>query len=159
MMFENLGKIIYTNEIVKSKRTITKIVIHCLQTPVQRADSAEDVHQWHLDKNWSGIGYHYVIQADGTLQVGRGIDYDGAHVYQHNKNTIGVAMAGGMTVDKVIAENTFTKDTLYVLDDLIRKLMCMYPDVPIYGHREIDAHRSCPCMDIPEFIKGMRCLR
>ena len=155
--FEQLGKIINTKELVKSKRTITKIVIHCLQTPVQRADSAEDVHQWHLGNGWSGIGYHYVITADGTLQIGRDIDYNGAHTLGHNKNTLAVAIAGGMTVDKVIAENTFTKDTIIVLDDMIRKLMCMYPDVPVVGHRELDENKSCPCMDIPDFIKGMEC--
>lgn len=156
-MFKELGKYIYTDELVKSTRDIHTIVVHCLQTPVQRADSAEDVHKWHKDKGWSGIGYHYVIQADGTLQIGRDIDKQGAHVYKHNKGTIGVAMAGGMDWDGNIVENSFTKDTLMVLDDMLRKLMCMYPDAKVVGHRELDPNRACPCMDIPEFIKGMEC--
>lgn len=156
-MFDDLGKYITTNDLVKSKRNIKKIVIHCLQTPVQREDSAEDVHQWHLDKGWNGIGYHYVIQSNGDLQIGRSVDKNGAHTLQHNKDSLAVAIAGGMDWEGNIVENSFTKDTLIVLSDMIEKLMCMYPDVPIYGHRELDKNRECPCMDIPEFIKGLKC--
>ncbi len=43
--------------------------------------------------NWDDIGYHYVIgnstlSADGEIEIGRKIIYQGAHVKNNNHNTI-----------------------------------------------------------------------
>jgi len=33
--------------------------------------SAADIDGWHKDKGWKGIGYHYVVRRDGTVEPGR----------------------------------------------------------------------------------------
>ena len=48
-----------------------KIVIHCSDTPNGRPNTAADIHQWHLARGWSGVGYHYGICVDGKVGVGR----------------------------------------------------------------------------------------
>ena len=157
-MFDNLGKIIYTNELVKSEREISHIVIHCSATIEGHYYTAKDIHQWHLDRGWSGIGYHYVIGLAGDIKIGRDINENGAHVYGHNTNTIGICMIGGLGKDTEPKEDSFTKDEYMVLDDMLRKLMCMYPTAMILGHRDFpDVAKACPCMDVDDFIKGMEC--
>lgn len=157
-MFEKLGRTIYTNELIKSSRKIEHIVIHCDATKVSQHIEARDIHRWHKERGWAGIGYHYFIQDGGELEIGRDINKDGAHVLGHNKNTIAICISGGLDNDGEIKENSFTKDTIMVLDDMIRKIMCMYPDVPISGHRDFKGvKKACPCMDIAEFIEGIEC--
>ena len=157
-MFENLSKLIYTNELVKSKREITHIVIHCSATIEGHYYNANDINRWHLDRGWSGIGYHYVIGLAGEIEIGRNVNYDGAHVYGENKDTIAICLIGGLGKDTDPKENSFTKDTFMVLDDMLRKLMCIYPKAKILGHRDFpDVAKACPCMDVADFISGMEC--
>lgn len=44
-------------------------------------------HLWH-------IGYHVVIDVDGSIHTGRHIDEQGAHVAGHNVDSIGICMVG-----------------------------------------------------------------
>ena len=71
-----------------------KVIIHCSATPNGRNDQAEDIHRWHKEKGWDGIGYHYVITVDGKLQAGRPEYWTGSHAYGHNTGSIGVCMIG-----------------------------------------------------------------
>ena len=48
-------------------RIINEIIVHCSDTPEGRNDKAEDIRRWHVNGNgWSDIGYHYVVDLDGT---------------------------------------------------------------------------------------------
>ena len=158
-MFEDLSKLIYTNELVKSERDITHIVIHCAATVQGRYYNAADIHSWHKDGNgWSGIGYHYVVGLAGEIEIGRDIDYDGAHVKGHNQDTIGICLIGGLDENREPSATAFTKDQFMVLDDFIRKLMCMYPTAKILGHRDFEGvAKACPCFEVADFIEGMEC--
>lgn len=157
-MFDNLSKQIYTNELVKSTRDITHIVIHCSATIQGHYYNAQNIHQWHLDRGWLGIGYHYVLGLAGEIEIGRDVDKDGAGVYGHNKNVIHIVLIGGLGKDTEPKENSFTKDQFMVLDDMLRKLMCMYPKAKILGHRDFpNVAKACPCMDVTDFIKGIEC--
>lgn len=46
---------------------------------------------------YSDVGYHFLIDEDGTIYAGRNIRYQGAHVGGHNENTIGIAFLGDYT--------------------------------------------------------------
>ena len=41
--------------------------------------SVEDIHRWHLERGWLGIGYQYFIRKDGSIWRGRPEDWVGAH--------------------------------------------------------------------------------
>lgn len=77
-----------------SERSYTDmIVIH--HTGVNDIDaSAEQIHGWHLNNGWSGIGYHYVIRKDGTIERGRPEWAIGSHAYGENSHTIGIHLSG-----------------------------------------------------------------
>lgn len=117
---------------------IDKIVVHCSDSP-HRGDTAENVHLWHLERGWSGIGYHYVIQEDGRLEVGRPHYWMGSHVRGHNKNSLGVMLFG-------ISE--FTPVQFETLLELVRYLKHLYPKAEVLGHSDLDPHKSCPNFDV-----------
>ena len=51
------------------KRIITDtIVIHCTQTPKDMDIDVAKVTEWHKERGFDTIGYHYLIKRDGTLQ-------------------------------------------------------------------------------------------
>ena len=79
------------------RETTDTIVIHCTQTPPGMDVDVEKVTQWHKERGFDTIGYHYLIKRDGTLQEGRQQDEVGAHAVAVNGNSVGVAMAGGGT--------------------------------------------------------------
>jgi len=124
-------------------RTINKIVVHCSDSPHGRNDGAEQIHSWHVQRGWSGIGYHYVINEHGILENGRPQYWVGAHVEGHNKDSIGICMIG---VDK------FTQEQFDTLEYTIRELLKKYPGATVCGHRDLDTHgKTCPNFDVKDW--------
>ena len=61
--------------------------------------SAPDIHKWHRDIGYSGIGYHFVIRKYGTIERGRPLNKVGAHAgSEYNYNSIGICLAGNFVV-------------------------------------------------------------
>jgi N-acetyl-anhydromuramyl-L-alanine amidase AmpD len=121
---------------------INKIVIHCSATPNVRYHTAVDVHRWHTERGWSGIGYHYVIRTDGTLDNGRPEYWQGAHASGHNKNSIGICLIG---------TDEFTPQQWGALKSLITKLQAKYGDPKVIGHNEI-SEKDCPGFDVQDWL-------
>ena len=121
---------------------INKIVIHCSVSPNGREDTAEDIHRWHKERGWDGIGYHYVIERKGKLVNGRPEYWQGAHASGHNKNSLGVCLIG---TDK------FTIEQWSILENLVRKLLIKYPQSKIIGHNEV-SDKTCPGFDVQKWL-------
>ena len=52
-------------------RPVTLLIIHCTATPAGREVSRAEVDRWHRERGWDGIGYHYLIHLDGSIEQGR----------------------------------------------------------------------------------------
>jgi N-acetylmuramoyl-L-alanine amidase len=128
-------------------RDIKYIVLHCSATPLFMDVDAKDIDSWHKARGWKGIGYHYVIKLDGTLEEGRPIESIGAHVKGYNKNSIGICYIGGIGKDKKPA------DTMNELQDmtmvnLLKSLKEKFPSAHIKGHRDFPGvKKACPSFD------------
>ena len=79
------------------------IVIHHVGVP-SGDTSAEAIHKAHLAKGWAGIGYHYVIRKDGTIERGRPLAAVGAHAQGHNFDTVGINVTGNFDTERPTAE-------------------------------------------------------
>jgi len=55
--------------------------------------SSATIDQWHKERGWDGIGYHYIIRKDGTIEEGRSLNKKGAHARGRNL-WIGIALTG-----------------------------------------------------------------
>lgn len=127
-------------------REIKEIIIHCADTPEGRDVKAEEIRRWHTkERGWRDIGYHYVIDLDGTVESGRPIEDAGAHCTGHNKNSIGICYVGGCD-EKMQPKDTRTDAQKASLLLLLKDLRKRYPDAKIYGHRDF-AQKACPSFD------------
>ncbi len=126
-------------------RQIKEIIVHCADTPEGRDDKAADIKRWHKAQGWSDIGYHYVIDLDGTIEPGRPIETAGAHCTGHNANSIGICYIGGCDKD-MKPKDTRTDEQKASLITLLKYLVAKYPGVKIYGHKDF-AKKACPSFD------------
>lgn len=76
------------------ENTCELITIHCTDTDNGYPVNLKAIEADHIKRGFSGIGYHCIIQPDGTLEQTRPINQKGAHVEGFNRNNIGVALAG-----------------------------------------------------------------
>jgi len=127
------------------------IVVHCSDSPNNpndgRLDAAADIHRWHLERGWSGIGYHRVVHLDGRREAGRPIDRIGAHVAGHNTGTVGVVYVGGRSADMKRTTDTRTLAQEKALTTEIIDLCERFEIGRISGHRDYDSGKACPCFD------------
>ena len=128
-------------------RKITSIFLHCAAADINDDDLFSIVNQWHLNRGWSGCGYHYLIQKDGGLILARPIKKPGAHARGYNSYSVGIMLNG---------DTKFTKKQFETLEKLCCNLMDTYNlDVnDIYGHNEVST-KTCPNFDVHQFKQGL----
>ncbi len=135
-------------------RDIDKIIIHCSATPEGRYTTVEEIKQWHIQRGWKDIGYHYVIYLDGTIYKGRPIEEIGAHCSGYNKNSIGVCYIGGVTKDGKTPKDTRTEGQKKALKEILSRLKKEYPKATLHGHNEF-ANKACPSFNVKEEYKNL----
>lgn len=151
-----LAKLI-PHRLKKSRRNITKIIVHCSATPEGEDKTVADIRADHKKQGWSDIGYHYVVYRDGSVHEGRDVDIQGAHCADNGGNigSIGVCYIGGVErrIPGVAYKNLKPKDTRtdaqkVALLNLLLDLKKLYPHAVILGHRDLDEHgKLCPSFD------------
>jgi len=141
-----LAKLIPTRILKKSRRYINEIIVHCTATPEGREVTVSEIRQWHRQRGFSDIGYHYVIHLDGSLDFGRDVDISGAHCTGHNAHSIGVVYVGGVAKDGKTPKDTRTAEQKASLAAVLMDLKRIYPLAKIHGHRDF-ANKACPSFD------------
>ena len=127
------------------KRKISKIIIHCSATPPKMDVDAKRIDEWHKEKGWSGIGYHFFIKRDGQIEIGRPLEKQGAHTRGYNKNSIGVCYAGGVD-SEMCSEDNRTLNQISSLLSLLRLLKNIFPDAQVHSHSDFSP-KDCPSFD------------
>lgn len=130
--------------LVKRKAT-KRIVLHHSASGLRT--TYLDIHRWHLNNGWAGIGYHYVIYPNGAVYRGRPEWAAGAHAYQDakheaNSDGIGVCLIGNFETGEP------AEAQLASLVDLIQDIRVRYPGVPVIGHNDVMA-TACPGKNFP----------
>lgn len=128
-------------------RQINEIIIHCSATREGMPFTAADIDRWHKQIGWKGIGYHFVVRLDGTIEAGRPIDQEGAHCSGHNKTTIGVCYIGGCD-EQGKAKDTRTVEQRVALRSLVKSLCVVFQTIKkVSGHNQY-SNKACPCFDV-----------
>lgn len=133
-------------------RKIKSIVVHVSDSPDNKDIGVEDIRQWHIQKGWSDVGYHYVVKQDGQVEKGRPIEKPGAHTKGYNSDSIGVCWVG---------KTEITKEAFASLMNLLLKLLDTYnlSCQHVYGHYEFNPKKTCPNLDmeqVRELLGNMR---
>ena len=122
------------------------IVIHCSAVRPDQTSSAKKIDEWHKDRGFNGIGYHYVVRRDGTIEPGRPEWLTGAHCLHHNRHSIGVCYEGGLDI-RGQPDDTRTAEQKAAMRRLLEDLHRRYPRALIVGHHDLDSSKPCPCFD------------
>ena len=129
-------------------RVITLLVVHCSAVTPDQSSSAAQIDTWHRQRGWKfGIGYHYVIRRDGTVEPGRPEWMVGAHCLNHNAHSIGICYEGGLNIRGKEAD-TRTPAQKIAMRQLLEELRQRYPRALIVGHHDLDPRKPCPCFDV-----------
>lgn len=99
--------------------------------------------RFRKEKGWAGIGYHYFIRKDGTLERGRDLEKIPAAQGGHNTGTIAICLHGR-------EESAFTEAQFATLRTLCEQVDKAYrgsgAPITFHGHCEVSV-RSCPVID------------
>lgn len=125
---------------------IDKIIIHCTDSQDSLDIGFREINSWHKERGWmspSGIscGYHYIIRRSGKIERGRPVTETGAHVYGHNRTSVGIVWVGRNNIDKKQYQ------ALLSLINAIRYRYNISLD-QVFGHTELDSHKTCPNLDM-----------
>lgn len=127
------------------------LVVHTAAHPGD--PSAREIRRWHVEgRGWEDIGYHFVIRKNGDLETGRSLEYQGAHAYGINSQSIGVCCSGDGD------SQPFTPEQVDSLLALALKLHGTYKIQPadLIGHREINALISRGIV-APKYVTSKSC--
>jgi N-acetylmuramoyl-L-alanine amidase len=132
------------------------LVVHCSATRPSQDFDVNDIRRMHLQRGFFDVGYHFVIKRDGTVQTGRPLDRQGAHVQGYNHLSVGVCMIGGVTEDDVkVPENNFTPEQFASLRNVLAMLKQKFPHAEILGHRDMPhVHKACPSFDVRAWLNS-----
>lgn len=167
------------------ERAIDTLVIHCSATPsgkplgvqasaARRVPPHEVIDAWHALRGFhrgaaararwqpqlAAIGYHHVIDLDGTVFPGRHESEAGAHVAGHNATSLGVCLVGGAepigqySVAQWLALSVLVRD---VVDRLGVRVVLghrdLSPDLDHNGSVEPNEWlKTCPGFSVREWL-------
>lgn len=126
-----------------TKRTSTKrIFLH--NSGVTVLQSVENIHNYHKNIGYSGIGYHYYIRKDGKNYKGRPDDMVGAHAQgdKANYDSVGICFEGDF--NKETMGETQKQAGIELVDYLKKK----YNITKVQKHSEVN-NTSCPGKNFP----------
>lgn len=139
----------------------TDIVVHGAWTRPDQDIGVEEIRAWHLDRGFEDIGYHYVIRRDGTVEIGRSLEFLGAHVKGHNSESVGICLAGGKPKGDVDIDGSwdfnYSEEQLKALTGVIAALILQWPSIQnIKGHRDYPGvTKDCPGFDVQVFYDAL----
>ena len=126
-------------------RAIKRHIVHCSDTPNDMLVTVHDIKDWHVNDNgWSDVGYHFIINRDGSIDLGRPINIVGAHCKGFNSDSIGTCMIG---------RDWFTVEQLKTLRALDTSLRLLIPEIEeTKGHTDYNPYKTCPNINIEKVL-------
>ncbi len=131
----------------RSLSQITHIAVHHTAAPVGLGPLR--IAELHVNEDpargkeaWPGIGYHYFVHADGTIEQTNHLETASYHVYRHNHYTVGVVFAGSFMNGR-IPTSAQLRTGAHLIGWLMQELHV--PLARIWGHREFPENSTiCP---------------
>jgi N-acetyl-anhydromuramyl-L-alanine amidase AmpD len=140
---------------------VREIAVHCTATQPafmhnsRTSERVAEVRRWHVeDRGWKDVGYHYLIDRDGTIARGRAESVIGAGIAGHNRGVLHIALFGGLGSKKTDAFSThFTPAQDAALRALIADIQRRADIRKISGHCAYAA-KECPGFQVRTWLSG-----
>lgn len=144
--------------ITQATHPVDTIFVHCSATRpewmIDRnfSERVKEIRRWHLDKKWADIGYHWIIDRDGSITQGRKEHVIGAHAQNHNTGSIGICLIGGFgSSESDSFEKNFTAKQDHALRTLINDIKTRTTIKRVRGHNEVAA-KACPGFNVARWL-------
>ena len=137
-------KIIESNLQFKSLSNLGQVKRIILHHAEASNCTVQDIHRWHLNNGWAGIGYHFFVRKDGTIYRGRPENKLGAHTSGHNTGSLGICFEGSYN------KETMPSKQLRAGQELITYLCDKYEllKANVYKHKDFNS-TDCPGTNFP----------
>ena len=130
-----------------------KIIVHHTGNQVDDDLSAEELHNSHLAKGWSGVGYHFIIRKNGAIERGRPEWAWGAHAEQYNPYTLAVHLCGNFEIGEPTNEQI--ESTAYLIGYLCEEYGLPCTAEYVVGHRDL-MPTACPGENLYKILQIIR---
>ena len=148
-------------EINTATREITEVVVHWTETYTNKNIGAEEINSLHRGLGYAGIGYHYIIRRDGSLQRGRPLNRQGEHAEpNHDTYSIGIAFVGGFNCasgtpnpETFLSSQSLTRAQMTTFDQFCLAFYKRFPGGQILGHNDINITEIDPGFDVIDYVE------
>lgn len=121
------------------RRKLEQIDNAAVHHSATNSGTPEAYARYHVDSNgWPGIGYHFVIQKDGTIYQTNDLETVSYHVSSHNTRSIGICLTGNY--DTQTPPQIQLDQCAFLIAALRNKLP---QPLEISGHRDFST-KTCP---------------
>jgi N-acetylmuramoyl-L-alanine amidase len=118
--------------------------LHCSASDNSKHDNLKTITEWHLERGFSDVGYHYVITQDGFIHRGRNLEKIPAAQKGFNTGTIAICLTG---------LNNFTDIQFKSLQRLCNDINTSYKgNISYHGHCEV-SNKSCPVFNYKKVLQ------
>jgi hypothetical protein len=138
--------------------------VHWTETFTNKNIGSEEINSTHIGLGIKGIGYHYVIRRDGSLQRGRPLSKQGEHssVNDHDEFSIGLVFVGGFNCssgtpnpESFLSSQSLTRAQMTTFEQFCRAFYKKYPGGQVLGHNDIDSTELDPGFDVIDYCKDV----
>jgi len=134
----------------KPDRYINRVFVHCSASDNSSLIGdklVSTIDNWHRHRKpmpFDEIGYHFVIDKQGTILPGRNIEKKPAAQERHNLATIAICVHG---------LKNFTAASLFALKEFCNQINLAYEGkISFHGHKEVNPYKTCPVYDYKNIL-------
>lgn len=123
-------------------KLVRHFIIHCSDSDNPLHDNIKTIREWHQERGFVDVGYHFFITKDGLIEQGRDLRQAGAHCYGYNTYSIGICLSG---------KKDFKEKQFSACADIIKKVRSLYPSTrtrPIRPHNYFNSGKTCPNFEV-----------
>ncbi|MBW7921364.1 MAG: N-acetylmuramoyl-L-alanine amidase [Rubellimicrobium sp.] len=86
---------------------VREVVLHCAAIRTGQFDGMSGfqvfstINRWHVERGFTGFGYHGLFMPDGTWVSGRNFERIGAHCLERNRGSLGFLLIESRKVERV----------------------------------------------------------
>jgi N-acetylmuramoyl-L-alanine amidase len=131
----------------KNMRDIKYIAVHCTAGPATQTTKAIKDY-WKNNLGWKSVGYHYLINADGTIeQLAQESEITNG-VAGFNSVIVNISYKGGVDANNK-PKDTRTPQQKESILKLLKELKKRYPKAIIQGHKDFpNVKKACPSFEV-----------
>ena len=130
---------------MKPLADVKRLIVHHSASP--RSTTVDELRGWHKARGFEDIGYHRVIDGNGTVHATRPLTVQGAHALGANHDSWGVCVIG----DNTKADRRWSEVQIAALERLVDAAVELVPGLIVCGHRDAVGGKTateCPGLDV-----------